>query len=200
MAPIRFGSSVRCADPLPKLPHRDRRRVDGGGSVPAKKTSKKSSAKKSAKKTATATSRKSAGAKKSGARKKATAKKASAKKSAAKKSGAKKSVTKKAAPKKAGAKKATTAKAATPTEASTAKANPTKGAGAFTAETVNIGHVFGLRPRVNTAFRQEDFRTARSLLAEESYETLEDAVRAVVEKAHELGREHGKRPHRGRAQ
>ena len=59
----------------------------------------------------------------------------------------------------------------------------------FTAEQVNLGHVFSLRPRVSTAFRPEDFRTAKHRLREESYVSLEAATRAVVEQAHELGRE-----------
>jgi len=48
---------------------------------------------------------------------------------------------------------------------------------------VNMGHVFGLRPRVSTAFRQEHFLNARRLLEGESYASVEEAARAVAEKA-----------------
>jgi hypothetical protein len=54
---------------------------------------------------------------------------------------------------------------------------------------VNLGHVFSLRPRVSTSFRQADFLTARQLLQDESYEDIEAATRAVVEKALEMTRE-----------
>ena len=49
-----------------------------------------------------------------------------------------------------------------------------------------MGHVFGLRPRVNTSFRPDDFRTARQQLRDEPYADLPEAARAVVEKALEL--------------
>ena len=51
---------------------------------------------------------------------------------------------------------------------------------------VNMGQVFGLRPRVSTSFRPDDFRAARQLLQEEAFENAEAAARAVVEKALEL--------------
>ena len=57
------------------------------------------------------------------------------------------------------------------------------------AAQVNLGHVFSLRPRVSTAFRPEDFRTAKHRLRNERYPSLDAAARAVVEQAHELGRE-----------
>lgn len=48
---------------------------------------------------------------------------------------------------------------------------------------VNLGHVFALRPRVSTAFRQEDFVAARRLLEGEAYTSIEEAARAVAERA-----------------
>jgi hypothetical protein len=54
---------------------------------------------------------------------------------------------------------------------------------------VNLGHVFALRPRVSTSFRQADFLTARHLLRDEAYENIEEAARAVVAKALEMTRE-----------
>jgi hypothetical protein len=53
---------------------------------------------------------------------------------------------------------------------------------------VNLGHVFSLRPRVSKTFRQADFLTARQLLQDESYASIEEAARAVVEKALDLTR------------
>lgn len=102
--------------------------------------------------------------KKSAAKKKSTAKK----KSAAKKGAAKKSATSKAAAKKAAAKQAAARKPAA------------------SSSQVMMGHVFALRPRVTTAFRPDDFRRARQLLEEEPYKSLEEATRAVAEKALDL--------------
>jgi hypothetical protein len=51
---------------------------------------------------------------------------------------------------------------------------------------VNMGHLFALRPRVKSAFRQEHFLNARRLLEDESYASVEEAARAVAEKALEL--------------
>ncbi len=48
---------------------------------------------------------------------------------------------------------------------------------------VNMGHVFALRPRIKSAFRQEHFLNARRLLDGESYASVEEAARAVAEKA-----------------
>jgi hypothetical protein len=48
---------------------------------------------------------------------------------------------------------------------------------------VNLGHVFSLRPRVSKTFRQADFLTARQLLQDEDYANIEEAARAVAEKA-----------------
>ena len=51
---------------------------------------------------------------------------------------------------------------------------------------VNLGHVFSLRPRVSKTFRQADFLTARQLLQDEDYANIEEAARAVAEKALDL--------------
>ena len=53
---------------------------------------------------------------------------------------------------------------------------------------VNLGHVFSLRPRVSKTFRQADFLTARQLLQDEEYTDIEAAARAVAEKALDLTR------------
>ena len=51
---------------------------------------------------------------------------------------------------------------------------------------VNMGQIFALRPRVSSAFRQEHFLNARRRLEGESYASVEEAARAVAEKALEL--------------
>jgi hypothetical protein len=48
---------------------------------------------------------------------------------------------------------------------------------------VNREHLFALRPRVSAAFRQEDFIAARRLLEGEAYTSIEEAARAVAERA-----------------
>jgi hypothetical protein len=54
---------------------------------------------------------------------------------------------------------------------------------AISSLAVNRGHLFALRPRVSTAFRPEDFLTARRELEDERYESIEAAARAVAERA-----------------
>jgi len=109
------------------------------------------------------------------AAKRASQKKSSSKKKpAAKKQAApKKAASKKAAPKKAAVKKAAVKKAAAKKPA-------------VTSGQVMMGHVFSLRPRVITAFRPDDFRRAKQLLEEEPFKDLQEAARAVAEKALEL--------------
>jgi hypothetical protein len=84
------------------------------------------------------------------------------------------------------AKKAKSAKSArSPTKKAAApppEPDP-KPEGAFSALEVNLGHVFGLRPRVNTSFRQNHFVEARRTLAEERFASVEEAARAVAEEA-----------------
>jgi hypothetical protein len=55
--------------------------------------------------------------------------------------------------------------------------------GAVRAADVNLGHVFALRPKVNTSFPQAQFLIARRELADLRYGSLEEAARAVAEKA-----------------
>ena len=131
-------------------------------------------------------------AKKKTAAKKAPKKKATAaKKKAApkKKAGAKKAASKKAAPKKAVAKKKVTA---TKKVASKKQKTPTKrtapGKGAVSSTDVNLGHVFALKPRANTSFRQNDFMTAKRALRDEPYASIPEAARAVAEEALSLTR------------
>jgi hypothetical protein len=60
--------------------------------------------------------------------------------------------------------------------------------GEVSSMSVNLGHVFSLRPRVSKTFRKADFLTARQLLQDEEYADMEEAARAVAEKALELTR------------
>ena len=107
---------------------------------------------------------------------------------AAKKS-AKKTEARKAAPKrktaagKAAPKKKTGGKRKA---ASKSAAEEEKPADKVSSLSVNLGHVFSLRPRVSKTFRQADFLTARQLLQDEEYADLEEAARAVAEKALDL--------------
>lgn len=55
--------------------------------------------------------------------------------------------------------------------------------GAVSTELVNLGHVHALRPKVNTSFPQTQFLKAKRDLAEESYSSIQQAARAVAEKA-----------------
>jgi hypothetical protein len=149
---------------------------------------KKTAGKRASKKAATPKNKKKASAKKKAGPKKSavTRKKAGAKK---KKASAKKKST--AKPNTATRKKATAKKkAATSKKAgsgSTSSANETAGASISTMD-VNLGHVFSLKPRVNTSFRQNDFFTAKRALREESFESIIDAARAVAEEALALTR------------
>lgn len=123
-----------------------------------------------------------------------TARKSSAKK----KSTAKKAATKKAPAKKKAAKAAKDEPSATKDKAAPAKDTKAKKSGASSLDVV-MGQLFGLRPRVSTGFRPDDFRQARQSLAGESYDTPKDAARAVAEKAIELtrgGPHSGPRPRR----
>jgi hypothetical protein len=129
-------------------------------------------AKKSVKKTA---AKKTAPKPKSGARRKATAAKTA----------------KRSAP----AEKARAGKGASAAKPAKAGKTQKKPRGEFSSTSVNLGHVFSLRPRVSTSFRQADFLTARHLLQDESYQSIEEAARAVAEKA--LAMTHEGPPKRG---
>ena len=109
-------------------------------------------------------------------------KKSSPKKTARKKASSEKSAGEKSSSKKA-AKKTAAAAASEPAEEAAA-ATPDEGK-ASSLE-VNMGHVFALRPRVNTSFKPGDFSTAKHLLVDETYANHQEAARAVVEKAQEL--------------
>ena len=115
---------------------------------------------------------------KSTPKKKATAsQKAAPKKAAKKKAAAKKKVAAKKAP--AAAKKTEKKKSAASKSASKAKAS---------SMDVNHGHVFSLRPRVNTSFRPNDFMAAKRALRDEQYATIAEAAQAVAEEALSLTR------------
>ena len=99
----------------------------------------------------------------------------------------KKATSERAAKKAPAAKKATRKRAPATKKEEAAPAAKKKAASKGVSSTaVNMGNLFALRPRVNTSFRQEDFLTARRLLEEESYGSLEEAARAVAERALEL--------------
>ena len=120
---------------------------------------------------------------------------ASAKKKATPKKGAaskKKASAKTKKKKKASANKKTTLKPKAATEKKTASgtrssAKKTAGASISTMD-VNLGHVFSLKPRVNTSFRQNDFLAAKRALREEKFGSITDAARAVAEEALALTR------------
>lgn len=60
--------------------------------------------------------------------------------------------------------------------------------GSVSSTEVTLGHVFKVRPKVNTSFRPPDFARAKKALSDESYETIQDAARAVAEEALSLTR------------
>ena len=62
-------------------------------------------------------------------------------------------------------------------------------AGSISSLTVNLGHVFALRPRVETSFKPGNLEAAKHFFRDNSYSTIEDAARAVAEKALELTRD-----------
>ena len=113
----------------------------------------------------------------------------------------------KAATKKAGAAKKPAAKAAAakkpaddPKPAASPKPARKSAKSGVSSTAVNMGHIFALRPRVKASFRADDLLTARRLLDDESYASIEEAARAVANRALELSNEpkgkHG--PRRGR--
>ncbi len=159
----------------------------------SKKSAKKAVARKKAgagkvspkKKAAT---RRSAATRKAAPRKKATAKKSTAAKKVGSKQKAvakKKATAKKTAP----AKKLATPRTPKADKAAVARKPDTgekKARGKISSMGVHLGHIFSLRPRANTSFRQADFRTARHLLQDEAYASIEEAARSVAEKALDL--------------
>jgi hypothetical protein len=160
---------------------------------------KKSSASKASKKGA---SKKSAAGKapKKAAKKKAAKKKAAVKKKAAPKKKAAAAKKKAVAAKKPGAKKAETKKSVAKDEkvaAAPAKKSP-RPEGSVSSMDVTLGHVFAVRPRVNTSFRQHDFLEAKRALDEEVYKSISEAARAVAEEALTITRGAAERPYKHR--
>ncbi len=72
-----------------------------------------------------------------------------------------------------------------------AKSGAAAKSGPASSMSVNTGHVFSLRPRVNSSYRQADFFKARLQLQDESYASIQEAARAVADKALELTRDDG---------
>jgi len=66
--------------------------------------------------------------------------------------------------------------------------------GGISAADVNLGHVAALRPRTHTGFKPEAFQEAKRALVDVRYATIEEAARAVAEKAVELSNESGPDP------
>ena len=64
-----------------------------------------------------------------------------------------------------------------------APAKKKAGKGGVGVEAVTLGHLFALRPRVNTSFPQAEFLKAKRALAGEHYGSLEEAARALAERA-----------------
>jgi hypothetical protein len=115
--------------------------------------------------------------------KKATAKKAGPKK---KTGGQRKATGKKTATGSQPAEEAGAGKGAPKPKSAEAKQAEKKPEGKVSSMSVNLGQVFSLRPRVSKTFRQADFLTARLLLQDEDYANIEEAARAVAEKALDL--------------
>ena len=145
--------------------------------------------------------------KKSPAKKKAPARKAAPKKAAKKSAAPKKAAPKKAVKKAAPAQKKAAPKSAAPKQMPSAKrvrATPPTAPkpapapsfeGGISAADVNLGHIAALRPRTHTGFRPEAFQEAKRALADARYPTIEDAARAVAEKAVELSNQGGGHGH-----
>ncbi|MEE3330295.1 MAG: hypothetical protein VX246_05455 [Myxococcota bacterium] len=91
---------------------------------------------------------------------------------------------------KSGTKKATgsksTAKKAATSEKPEAEEPAPKANSGIRSNQVVLAHIFALKPRVAMAFKPDDFRQAKQLLEDESYESIPEAARAVAERALEL--------------
>ena len=108
--------------------------------------------------------------------KKKTAAKAAPKKKAAAKKAAAKPKTKTATAEKSAAKKA-------PAAAKKSAAKKSGSGPSISSMDVNHGHIFALRPRVQTSFRPNDFMAAKRALRDESYASISEAARAVADEA-----------------
>lgn len=81
-------------------------------------------------------------------------------------------------------------KSKTKTSTSSANAGSKQAkAGSVSSLAVNLGHIFALRPRVETSFKPGNLETAKHFFRGHSYATIEEAARAVAEKALELTHE-----------
>jgi hypothetical protein len=130
-------------------------------------------------------------AKKTPAKKKVGARKVSKAAAPARKKAAPR---KKAAVKKPPSRAARKAPAAKPAPKPTAAESPAKKAaappaGTFATDAVLLSHVMALRPRVHVGFKPSAFADAKRSLADRRYATIEEATRAVVEKAIEISNE-----------
>jgi len=128
-------------------------------------------------------------AKAKGAKKKAAKAKVAAKKAAPKKKAVAKKKPATRAPEVEATKAATETPPPAPADAASSAepAPPTpRPEGSVSSIDVNLGHVFALKPRVNTTFRQPDFIIAKRSLQDEVYASVPEAARAVAEKALEL--------------
>lgn len=137
-------------------------------------------AKKSAKKTP---AKKKAAVKKAPAKKRATTKKAGPKRKTGTKrtaTGKKAAVKRKPVARDAARKVAPASQPAAPVKPTKPESNVKNG---ISSLNVNMGQIIALRPRVSTSFRQPDFLDARRALEDESYDSPDEAARAVAEKA-----------------
>ncbi|MFP6655797.1 MAG: hypothetical protein VCB25_09220 [Myxococcota bacterium] len=53
---------------------------------------------------------------------------------------------------------------------------------------VSLGHLFSIKPRINSSFRRDDFNQAKIALKDEVYPDLKTAIRAVAAEALSLTR------------
>ncbi len=113
---------------------------------------------------------------------KAPAKRTAARKTAARKIGRRKPVARKAAARKAPVKKEAKAHVAKKPPA----ANKAPARSGISSMDVNLGHVFSLRPRVRSSFKQVDFVAAKQFLQDEAFASMGEAARAM-ELTHEAG-------------
>jgi len=94
--------------------------------------------------------------------------------------------------------KKTAKKVASKAAAKPAAEKKSAGKPAVSSLTVNMSHVFALRPRAITSFKAGDFSTAKHQLQDEFYADIHAAAKAVVEKALELTHGSPKRGRKGR--
>jgi hypothetical protein len=70
--------------------------------------------------------------------------------------------------------------------------------GSASSMDVTLGHIFSIRPRINTGFRQHDLFEAKRALIDEVFSNLGDAARAVAEEALAITRSAAARPEKHR--